>query len=198
MASGYYNLENFIRSLENLGVSDVLLPFLLIFTVLFAILQKARIFGEGKKNINLAVAVIIAAMVVVPHVMHYYPNPAYDPVNIMNNALPQVSVVIVAIVMLLILIGLFGGEVHLIGMALSGWVTFISIAIIVLIFGGSAGWWNFAWFYQFFGTEAVSLIIILLVFGLLVMFIAGGDKEKKSPSKFWENLQNAFTGGGKK
>jgi hypothetical protein len=197
MVSGLYNLENFIYTLESMGVSDVLLPFLLIFTIMFAIFQKAKIFGDGKKNINLAISVIMALMVVIPHVMHYYPNEAYDPVNIMNNALPQVSLVVVAIIMILIIIGLFGGEINLFGAALSKWITFFSIGAIVVIFGGSAGWWDFGWFYSFFGSEAVSLIIILLIFGVLVGFIAGGEKKEAKPNPFFEDLKKVFSGGKK-
>ena len=39
MASAF---ENLFRGLEDLGLTDVLLPFLLVFTILFAILEKTR------------------------------------------------------------------------------------------------------------------------------------------------------------
>ena len=38
------NLEEFIITLDRWGLTDVLLPFLLVFTVVYAILQKAKIF----------------------------------------------------------------------------------------------------------------------------------------------------------
>ena len=58
MADVLMNLEQFIIMIDNWGAREVLLPFLLIFTVIFAVLQKARIFGDDKKNMNLAVATI--------------------------------------------------------------------------------------------------------------------------------------------
>ncbi|GAG35226.1 unnamed protein product, partial [marine sediment metagenome] len=66
MVSYAYNLEEFIRVLESWGLTDVLLPFLLIFVVMFAILQKTRILGEDKKRFNMVIALVIGLMVVIP------------------------------------------------------------------------------------------------------------------------------------
>ena len=49
MAMGAYNLKEFVEIAESWGLTDVMLPFLLIFVTFFAILTKARIFGEKKK-----------------------------------------------------------------------------------------------------------------------------------------------------
>ena len=52
MAFQSMELRGFIQTLESWGLTDVLLPFLLVFTIIFAILQKSNILGEGKKNFN--------------------------------------------------------------------------------------------------------------------------------------------------
>ena len=65
-----------------------------------------------------------------------------DVVDIMNRALPQVSLVVVAIIMLMVLLGIFGGEAELVGMKLGNWVAVISLIIIIWIFGAAAGWWG--------------------------------------------------------
>ena len=44
-----FDLQTLIRYWQDLGVFLVALPFLLIFTVVFAVLQKAQIFGQDKK-----------------------------------------------------------------------------------------------------------------------------------------------------
>jgi len=112
-------MVDLIRGLEVLervgGLTDLLLPFVLIFTIIFAILQKTDILGKGKKNLNVALALVISLMVVIPHILQYYPDPQYDPVVIINSAIPNVSIIIVAVVMILLLIGLLGGEAKWIG-----------------------------------------------------------------------------------
>ena len=131
-------IERLFENLERIGFVDAVLPFLLIFTVMFAMLQKTKVLGDGKKNFNAIIAIIIGLLVVIPHVTHRYPADG-DPVEILNNALPQVSLVIVAVIFLLILIGVFGQESVFLGLAAPGWVMFISIGIILAIFGSSAG-----------------------------------------------------------
>ena len=194
--SYYYELENVIDGLENWGLTDVFLPFLLIFIVIFAILQKTHILGENKKNLNVAVAVIFGLMVVIPHVTNNYPY-GLDIVDIMNSALPTVSIVVVAIIMMLILMGIFGADATVLGQKLSGWIAIISVVLIVIIFGGSAGWWgDWSWFNQFFGSDAVALIIILLVFGIIIAFITGGEKNSEAEhglKNIGKSLESVFS-----
>ena len=60
----------------------------------------------------------------------------------MNNALPQVSIVLVAVIFMLILIGVFGQEQVFLGVAMPRWIMFFSLITILIIFGGAAGWWT--------------------------------------------------------
>lgn len=193
-----YNLENFIIMANNWGLQDVLLPFLVIFLITFAILQKTHVLGENKKNLNVAFSVILGLLVVIPHVTNSYPH-GLDIVEIMNSALPTVSLILVAVVMLLILIGLFGGKVNLLGFALSNWIVFLSIIIIAWIFLGAAYNWNsWYWIEGVFGSEAVALIVIILVFGIIIAFITGGDEDRekrKSAGELTQNLRKVFGGG---
>ena len=43
---------------------EVILPFLLVFAVVFAILQKTKILGEGKKQIDAIVSLVIGLIVI--------------------------------------------------------------------------------------------------------------------------------------
>lgn len=179
MVNNAYNLEEFVRILDSWGLTDVMLPFLLIFVVIFALMAKARILGEDKKKYNLIVALVIAMLVVIPHVLDYYPENG-DVVQIMNDSLPQVSLIAVAIVMLLILIGLFGGEAKWMGSSMSGWIAIIAFIVILIIFGGSAGWWEDpSWFYDFFGAETVAIIVMILVFAIIVWWVTRGEGKEK-------------------
>lgn len=185
MVAESLKLEGFVRTLDNWGLTDVMLPFLLIFVIIFAVLQKTKILGEGKKNLNVVVALVVGLLVIIPHVTGRFP-PDADPVVIMNEALPQVSLVLVAIIFLLILIGVFGQDYVLLGVAMPGWITFISLGIIILIFGGAAGWWS-SGFDQFleekFGSEAVAIVIMLLVFGITIAWITSEGKDEKAGLK---------------
>ena len=181
MAAEALQLEGFVRTLERWGLTDVLLPFLLIFVIVYAVLQKTKILGETKKNLNVVVAVIVGLLVVIPHVTGGFP-PNADPVEIMNEALPQISIVLVAIIFLLLMIGVFGQDYVFLGVTMPGWITLVSLIIIVLIFGGAAGWWDSGFgttLENFFGTEGVAIFIMLLVFGIIIAWITSDSKERE-------------------
>jgi membrane-associated HD superfamily phosphohydrolase len=181
MVSSMFNLQQFFRQLENWGLVDVLLPFLLIFTLIFAVLQKTQILGEEKRNLNTVLALVISLIVVVPHVTGNYPA-GYDPVEVLLGALPSVSIIVVAIIMLLIMIGLFAHDKIYLGLTMPGWIAFFSIVAIVLIFGSSAGWFASgfnAWLDSVFGSDALAVVIMLLVFGIIIAFVTGSGKERE-------------------
>ena len=118
-------------------------------------------------------------------------------VEIMNRALPSVSLVVVAIIMLLVLLGIFGGDAHLVGIKMGNWVAVIALVIIVWIFGGSAGWWGdrYGFWSRIFGNDVVAIIIILLVFGMIIAFVTseGDDNTQKGyVSRLSDDLKGMF------
>lgn len=175
-------IGDLIITLENRGqITEVILPFLLVFVIVYAVLTKTKILGETKKNLNIILAVIMGALVVIPHLLGRFP-PNADPVLIFNNALPQLSIVLVAIVFLLILIGVFGQDTVMLGMTMPGWILFASILIITIIFGSAAGWWSSGvsqTLEDVFGIEAIALAVMLLVFGIIIAWITSEPKEKE-------------------
>jgi len=186
MAAQSLRLENFILTLDRWGLTDVLLPFLLIFVIIFAVLQKTEILGEGRKNLSVVVALVVGLLVVVPHVTGRFPANA-DPVEIINTALPQVSIVLVAVIFLLILIGVFGQDKLFMGVSMPGWVMFFSFIVIVVIFGGAAGWWSGqvnSFLDRVIGTEVIAVVIMLLVFGIIIAWITSDSKEREDRTVF--------------
>ncbi len=192
-----------IMYLDRIGVVDVLFPFILVFTVIFAVLQKAKILGDPEKvkKFNVIIALVMAFAVVIPHVLNVYPAGA-DVVQIMNDSLPQVSIVVIAILMFLIMIGIFGFEFA--GGRLSGWIVFLALLLTIYIFGTSAGWlWGFPQWLNFLNDpDLQALVVIILVFGIIVWFITKEPKpagERGKGLKNWEDFWSSAVGkGGKK
>lgn len=190
----------FFELMESYGLTDALLPFLLIFTIVFAVLQKTRILGEGKKNFNVIVSLVLALTTVIPHVTNSYPS-GYDIVEIMNTALPQISLIAVAAIMLMLLVGLFGAENRWMGGALSGWMAIISFIFVVVIFGGAAGWWvDLTEFFYWWDADTTALMVIILVFGIIIWYVTKPESKGEGAvrlGKALEGIGNFFGGGGK-
>ena len=171
-----------------------ILVFLLIFTVIFAVLQKSKIFGEAKKNFNVIVALVISLIVIIPHFAGVYNRIGYDPVDIVNASLPSISVVMIAAIMLLLLVGLFGAEARWFGTSISGWIAIISVFIVAYVFGGAAGWWvSPSQMFSWWDSETTSMILILLVFGIIIWYIT----KEPGEGHVLHNFGDAFKGIGR-
>jgi hypothetical protein len=184
------NLGDGLRQLEEtFQLTDLLLPFLLIFVIFYAILTKTNILGKDKRNWNTAVALVVALMAVIPHMLGYYPSGS-DPVEIINNALPNVSIILVAIVMFLILIGLVGGNFDVAGTKLTGWVIILAAILIFIIFARAAGWLGPnlpSWLRWLNDSSTQALIVVILVLAVVVWFITREEKQTEGP-KMWDDF----------
>ncbi len=182
------------QTLSNWGLFDVILPFILIFTIVFAVLQKTKILGEKSKNFNMVISLVMGMSVVVPHVLWgsgdptsiYLSNGFVDVVNVINHALPQVSTILVAILMVLLIFGIWGSKVKLGSNSLSGIIALFAFASVVYIFGSAAGWWILPnWLYVLQDPDTQALVITVLIFAIIIWFITkGDDKEGKKEDAF--------------
>ena len=174
---------------EKLGVYDVILPFLLVFTMVFAILEKTKIFGMEKigkeeytkKSLNAMVAFAIAFIVVASSKL----------VAIINEIAANMVVLLAMGIFFLMLVGALVIE-RKEGFGLDkGWQTlfmvimFIGILIITLraIPGpDDRPLLDFIIDYimNHFTETAVSSIIFIIAIALLIGYIT---KESKPPKK---------------
>ncbi|MEM3126480.1 MAG: hypothetical protein QW331_00205 [Candidatus Woesearchaeota archaeon] len=187
------DLNTALRNLDVYGLTDVLLPFMLIFTVVYAVMTKTKILG-GEKKFSVIVALVVSLLVVLPHINGTYPG-QMDPVVVINQSLPAVAVWFVAILMLMILLGVWGKEFDIAGSSFAGIVALISLLIILYIFGSNAGWWESPYRIPVIGDvlsdpNTQSLLIVLLIFGLIIWFVT--KEEKPSGSNFLKELGDLF------
>ncbi|MBT3984811.1 hypothetical protein HOD38_00795 [archaeon] len=163
-----------VEFLEEFGFFDVILPFLLVFTVVFGILEKTRVFGtyDGapKKNINSMVAFVIAFFVVA----------AKEIVDAMKESLPIVALLLIAIVSFLMLVGSFasGKEEFDFLKSFESWKLPLAGVFglsIFLIFLHSFGWLTPITDYLFGdGVVIFILVAVILVIGGIIAFVVGG------------------------
>ena len=190
-----FSFETAINTLVAMDFDKVILPFVLIFTIIYAILTKVKILGD-KKNFNVVVAFVLALL---PIFYHYSSatKSSFDLVNVLTNsgAISYFSTWLVVIIMLLILLGAFGYE-------FTGNSTYSLIIVIsaLLIIGsifldvGVSGEHDL---FDFIDDSTQTAIVVILVFGVIVWFITKDDKEKEEGSgglaKILKELSGGFT-----
>ena len=172
MASPLVNAVGFMKSF---GIFDVVLPFLLVFTVIFGVLEKTKIFGEenGKtrKNINSMVAFSVAFFVIA----------ATQVVNVMQAALPMIMLLLVLVIAFMIVYGstLSEGQMNLwdnMDKAKKSFAFGLFIAIIAIVLGAMnmlEGIIN--WIFSSISGPAASTVILLLVIGIFMWIVIGKD-----------------------
>jgi len=166
---GWTGFREIITKWQEVGVFDVLLPLLLIFAIVYAILDKIKILGENK-----AVNVIIAVVLAFFAVSNLY-------VTSFFIVLFQYTGIAIAILLaIIVLLGLFAHEDEkrwgwifgVGGFALLIWVLSRAVSDFGLpIFNPETSWWisnNIYW-----------LMPLLFIGGaIVVVVLASGKKEK--------------------
>ena len=179
--------------LTGYGVVDILLPFLLVFTIVYAVLQKTKIVGEGRKNFNVIIALILGLLFVVPHITGSYPL-GYDPVDVMNQSLPSISLVAVAAIMLLLLLGIFSTTFSEVAAPI---IALVAVGFVIYIFGSALNIWAGPYdIFYWWTDETTEILLIILVFGLIVWLITRDDKTTKFTDvagKVWGGVSKLFT-----
>ncbi len=173
-------LQSAIDFLESFGFFDIILPFILVFTLLFAIFEKTEVLGKDKKNLNALVSFAIAFFVV----------GATNIIPVLKDALPMISLVLVVIISFLILYGsLHTGkkefELSKYYKGLIGLLVFIGV---ILIFAGAIktdsgdSWLSVSWDFvvnDLASGPLVSTVIFLGLIILVVWFVGWGPGTKK-------------------
>ncbi|HLD04336.1 MAG TPA: hypothetical protein VJG90_01325 [Candidatus Nanoarchaeia archaeon] len=188
------DFRGFIGYLAEIGVADVLLPFIIVFTVTFAVLQKIKIFGkpeEGGKKYNTMVALVLGLAIVIPHILGAYPEGG-DLVVIMNSFLPSVSIFAILIVMVMLIVGVFGYgfDMNKTGGSV---IALLCAIIVVYIFGASANWWGVPGALSFvMDPDTQAFLIIIAVFGLIIWFVTRSDKPAGGDGGGFKKFLNEF------
>lgn len=169
-----------IEFLAKLGVYDVILPFLLVFTIVFAILEKTKILGTEKigdkevtkKNLNSMVALSIAFLVIASTKL----------VAIVNEVMANVVLLLILAICFLLLVGVFFGSKEFTLEKYPNWIKFFMILMfigIVLIFLNALDWlkYLFAIFAEWDAEWAVTTVFIIIILGFMWYIV----KEPSAP-----------------
>ncbi len=154
---------------DNPIFTEMILPFLLVFVLIFAILQKSKILGEGKAQIDALVGLAVGLIVI------GFPVPR----NIIVNLMPWMAVGVSVILVFLILYGFVAGDLSgdkvpkwmkvtfgvLAGLFVIGVVMYVT-KLWSLVLGGFS-----------FGSEFwVNVAVIALIVGAMIVAVTGAKK----------------------
>lgn len=169
-------LGNAIDFLTAFGFFDVVLPFLLVFTVTFGVLEKSNLFGAGKKNLNAMIAFTVGFLVVA----------ATQITQAIQLSIPKVAFMLIILISLLILVGSLMGKQEA-GLDfftkftnLQSPLVIIIIVAVIAVFFSSVGWLQpiIDFFRVNIASPTLSSLIFLLIIGGIIYYIIREPKNK--------------------
>jgi len=155
---------------DNPFFTEMLLPFLLVFVVVFAILQKSKILGDGKAQIGAMVSLVIGLILIgVP-----------QPRDIIVGIMPWMAVGVAVILVFLILYGFVAGDLS----SAPKWMkaTFGILAALftlaVVLYISGLGTIILDWLSGSGSSEVwTSVLMIILVLGAMAVAVFGSKKK---------------------
>ena|SRR3989344_1222582 len=157
-------------------VVETILPFLLIFTIVFAILEKSKILGDGKRQIDAIVALAIGLLFI-----------AFgSATDIVVRMIPILGIALVVILIFMILFGsLYNGKeefkLHKYLKLAIAILIGIVVAITVLILTGGLDYVTAFLYGDNTGLLINGFFIIVVVVAIIAVVVGG--KEKKDDKK---------------
>ncbi len=149
---------------------ETILPFILVFTIVFGILQKSKIFGDGKKQIDSLVA-LVAGLLLVSFA---------QAVGIILQLTVFLSVSLVVILVLLLILGAFVPEGKFFETMMPKAVqytiiplAFVAVTIAVVYI---TGFWEYLYDWIYLGSEStifINIFFVAVVVGAIIAVISG-------------------------
>ena len=160
--------------LSNPFVRDIVLPFLLVFAIVFAILQKSEILGKGKKQVDAIVALVVGLIVVT----------VGSAVQVINSLLPILAVGLVVLLVFFLLWGFAfkegGFSIHQNVQWAIGGIAAIVVVVATLYYTGGLDYLKnivnssgSSW-----ATNVVFIVLIIIAVAVVIGF--SGKSENKS------------------
>lgn len=172
-----YTITEFLNQMNQLGVFSYVLPFMIVFAVVFGLLQKTKIFGDENKarGINVIIALAIAGISLLFDVVPRF----------FSIIFPKFGVGLAVFLVLMIMVGFFfSGKDDDPNFKSLKWIGIV-IGGIVLIWALSE-WGNLGGFGNFglgFISEYIPLIIVIVALVVGISFVVGGGKSSDEQNR---------------
>jgi len=151
---------------------NVVYPFLLIFTIVFAILEKSRILGEGKRQIDAIVALVVALIAV----SFTYAT------HIISYMIPVLAVILTVLFVFLLIWGFVasGNEGLQISKGMKIAIGVIATIVLIVTVVVVAGYGDF--FVSLFTSGNnlwVNILMLLIIGAAIAVVLFSGKKNEK-------------------
>ena len=178
---GYFEggaIGNILSQWEAMGFFNYVLPFLLIFAMVFGILTQIKLFKENK-TINAIIALAVGLMA-----LQFSFVPRF-----FSEIFPRLGIGLIVILIAIILTGLFANPEDKWQMYLMWGLGAIIVVVILVQTAGVVGWYSFFPWLGYNWPMALGVIAFLIILGVIVA--SARPKSKTDMNSPWAQLLRA-------
>jgi len=164
------SIADILNRWESIGVFDFMLPFLLIFAIVFGVLSSTHLLGR-QKGVHVIIAIVVALLSLRLQFVQIF----------FSELFPRLGVGLAIIVSLVILIGLFVKKDE------DKWVSYVFMGIGILIWiialagtFDAIGWWGNLGYSDDLVAMVVGFVLLIGLIVVVVMAKGGGGSEGRS------------------
>jgi hypothetical protein len=157
-------IGDFLNSFQQAGFFTYVLPFLILFSIVFAILTQTKIFKDAK-GINAVIALAVALMALQFNVVS----------DFFSEVFPRVGVGLAILFIVLIFVGMFFSPKNNAMMWTILGVGVLIAAVIFIQSAGSLGWSSAYWWY-----DNWEFIVGVIGFIIVLAIVVGSSSDSKS------------------
>jgi hypothetical protein len=162
LITGFYawgsDIGTILQDWEYMGVFEYVLPFLLVFAVVFGILHKSKIIGDHK-GINMVIALSIAMLAIT----------SYDFRNFFRILFPYTGIGVAILLVGMILTGLFvDSDKNWWRYVFYGIGMFIALVVVFSALTSYTNWGLGSWWWREYVN---SIVVALVVIGLILLVV---------------------------
>ena len=145
-----YLFKDVFITLTELGILDVILPLVFVLVIVFAVLEKVKVFGHinNSRAIHALIALVIAFMFIF----------SGSRVAALNTVLQKVAILAVVTVLIQLVAGSFGSRIDFLK---TKWFTVLLFAVVLLVFSTT---------FNLFGTEEALALLEFFISPAMIMF----------------------------
>ena len=155
---------------------ETILPFLLVFTLVFAILEKTKILGDGKRQIDAIVALAIGLIFI-----------AFGTAT--DIVVRMIPVLGIALVVILIFMILFGSLYQPGSFEIKGWMKVIVGILIAILVAGTVlvltGGLDFVIRFIYGQNSGILIngVLVLIIIGAILLVVFGGKRDNEGEGR---------------
>jgi len=153
---------------------EYILPFLLVFTLVFAILDKTKLLGEGKRQINAIVSLVIGLILIgFPYAQ-----------GVIVKLIPFLAVSLVVLFIFMLMFGFISGkkEGDVLNKGLKIALSIIlGLAVIVAVLWATGSWdyvYNLFVEGEYSGKIFFNILLLAIIGGAIAIVLATSEKNK--------------------